>query len=136
LHTYLQAKEEAAVLRLNLASTETTIEIVKEERSQLAKNLQDADEGILSIENQLRLKNEEFGAKIDNVSTKALFLETQMETLQSQLKNTIDERDSLKNQLAEYLDQSARKARNNLGYPGRRNESCTTTRKPHRDAVC
>jgi chromosome segregation ATPase len=101
LHTYLQAKEEAAVLRLNLASTETTIEIVKEERSQLAKNLQDADEGILSIENQLRLKNEEFGAKIDNVSTKALFLETQMETLQSQLKNTIDERDSLKNQLAE-----------------------------------
>lgn len=85
---------------MNLASTETTLEIVKEERSQLAKNLQDADEGILAIEHQLRLKNEEFGAKIDSVSTKALFLETQMETLQSQLKNTIDERDSLKTHLA------------------------------------
>lgn len=99
LNVSVQAKEDGAVLRLNLASTETTLEIVKEERSQLAKNLQDADEGILAIEHQLRLKNEEFGAKIDSVSTKAFFLETQMETLQSQLKNTIEERDSLKTHL-------------------------------------
>lgn len=99
LNVSLQAKEDGAVLRLNLASTETTLEIVKEERSQLAKNLQDADEGILAIEHQLRLKNEEFGARIDSVSTKAFFLETQMETLQSQLKNTIEERDSLKTHL-------------------------------------
>lgn len=100
LNVSVQAKEDGAVLRLNLASTETTLEIVKEERSQLAKNLQDADEGILAIEHQLRLKNEEFGARIDSVSTKAFFLETQMETLQSQLKNTIEERDSLKTHLA------------------------------------
>ncbi|XP_065352096.1 myosin-4-like [Cloeon dipterum] len=100
-----QSKEHNSLLQLNLASMESSLEIIRAEKSQLEKHLQEADQVIAATGEQLRLKNKEFEAKIDNVSGKAQFLESQMLVLQDQLKMTIEERDSLKNGLVTLEEQ-------------------------------